>query len=177
MRKKIMLRLLISVLVLIILYSNLIGISLLELNKRLSNSPIGTIAYHLNRISSQVNRLPYNQKIFIESALMAGKTDAALDSFYNYIITTKPDYISNDSVLRKCMVLALKHDKEVYYDVVENWVSDQVYFIDVIITNEASTVEDYEFALRRVNELLPHADRKIAFERMQRDLIELLQGP
>lgn len=164
-----LLRAIIGVLVLLILYSNLLGWGLLDLNRHFNNSTFGAITYHLNRISSQVNRMPYNQKIFIESALMAGRTEAALDSFYNYIITTKPDYISNDSVLRKCMVLALKHDKEVYYDVVENWVSDQVYFIDVIITNEASTVEDYE--------LLPHADRKIAFERMQRDLIELLQGP
>ena len=142
MRKKIMLRLLISVLVLIILYSNLIGISLLELNKRLSNSPIGTIAYHLNRISSQVNRLPYNQKIFIESALMAGKTDAALDSFYNYIITTQPEYISNDSVLRRCMVLALRDDKDVFHGVLDNLVDDQLYFINLIIISETSTVKD-----------------------------------
>ena len=149
--------------VLLLLYSNVPGVVLVNINRQVQSHSLAKVAYGISDAVSTVNKQAYHQEILIESALMAGRDEAAVEHFLAYVQEFQLDRVSTSSVLHRCMVIALESDLDSFYKLFTLLKGDWAYYRDF--------VEDWdELSPEKRNSIRSHIERIVAEEAEQIDL-------
>lgn len=140
-------KLAVSILILLLLYCDVLGVALVALNRQLESPAIGNVAYAISSVVAGVNPLPYHQELVIESALMSGREKEAVFLFLEYMRQSEPLKIAKNDVFHRCMLLALEQDKESFYELFDLLQTEKAYYIEIIRTSPAGTAYDLNYAL------------------------------